>query len=155
MADSCVDLCWFLILCRSPFPPLLLSFLSSPSFAMSNDPTYDESADEPYHGDRWGMYSAAGDDEVDEILWSATTWDDLLAKIDAAKHREIHDTAVRDRVYERFEENLQAKADAGGAPFESYEDYCQRWTERVAAAQAANAAKAAAAGKSADKADKQ
>lgn len=84
------------------------------------------------------MYSAAGDDEVDAILAASHTWDELLANMDAAVHKEIHDTAVRDRLYESFEGKLQRRAEAEGTAFETYEDYCERrWPQLPADAAAA------------------
>lgn len=103
----------------------------------------DDDASEPYHGGRWRMYSAAGDDEVDQIMSASSTWEQLETNIAAATHREINDTAVRERVYEAFERRLQREADQGGAPFESYEEYCERgWPTQTAATASSSAAPA-------------
>ena len=152
MADLCVGLCWLLLFAvhpslprALPASPVLRRLCVSP-LPMNIDPAAaddehpdekvdDEEVDE-YDGGRWSMYSSAGDDEVSAILSAATTWAELAQMMQAAVHQEINDTAVRDRLYEAFEDRLACREDDGGAPFVSYAEYCAERRQREEAARA-------------------
>ena len=138
MSDLCLGFCWLLLFAvRLSLPSLSVSspLLCLSPLPMSGYPAEDAAE---YHGDRWAMFSRAGDDEVDDILAAATTWTDLERRMHAAVHQEINDTAVRERVHEFFEQRLRDQAADGGAPFVSYKEYCmerRRQTEEAVRAE--------------------
>jgi hypothetical protein len=52
----------------------------------------------------WGMFSASGEDEAESILDASRSLKDLERRMAKARHSEINDTAVRERLYEALEE---------------------------------------------------
>jgi len=73
---------------------LLLSSASDLS-----DGSEDPESDDPFCGE-WGMFSPSGEDEVEEVLGASSSVRGLLRRMARAKHSEMNDTDVRDRMVE-------------------------------------------------------
>ncbi len=88
----------------------------------------EEGEEGAYEGGRWGMFNKAGDDAVEKIMETSTSWHQLFHRVSQLakqeKFSEMQDTSVREGMVEMFEQRLREEAEDGGTPLVTYEQWC-------------------------------